>query len=66
MYFESLQAAIEMDGHGVFVWCAYGVTLLVLIAMLVGPLRRRKRLLREIGGVVRREQGSVSAPEAGK
>ncbi|NND68112.1 MAG: heme exporter protein CcmD [Halioglobus sp.] len=57
MYFESVQAMLEMDGHGMFVWSAYAVTAVVLVAMVVAPLRRRRRLIREIGGAARREQG---------
>ena len=34
MYFESLAAALAMDGHGPYVWAAYGLTLTV-IAVLV-------------------------------
>ena len=32
MYFDSLQSLLHMDGHGVYVWAAYLVTLLVVIA----------------------------------
>lgn len=54
MYFDSLQAALEMDGHGSFVWSAYGITLLVLGLTIVLPLLRQRRLLRELRGEVRR------------
>ena len=30
MYFDTVQALLEMDGHGGFVWSAYLITLLVL------------------------------------
>lgn len=56
MYFESVQAMLEMDGHGMFVWSAYAVTAVVLVAMVVAPLKRRRRLIREIGNAVRREE----------
>lgn len=32
MQFDSLAAFIGMDGHGLFVWLAYGISLLVLAA----------------------------------
>lgn len=64
MYFESLQAVLAMDGHGGFVWSAYAVTTVVLVAMVAAPLKRRKRLLREIGGALRREQGQPAGREA--
>ena len=62
MYFESLQAVLAMDGHGVFVWPAYLVTLLVVIGMLVAPLSRRRRLLRELSGDIRRAGAALENP----
>lgn len=53
MYFDSWQAVIAMDGHGPFVWAAYALTAAVVIAMVVAPLRRRRRLLRELGAAER-------------
>ena len=61
MYFNSVQAIIEMEGHGAFVWSAYAMTVFVLIIMVILPLRRRRRLLREIGGQMRRDEGSSQA-----
>ena len=40
MYFESLRAAWEMAGHGPFVWSAYGITAVVVIALIGLPLQR--------------------------
>jgi len=59
MYFDSLQAALAMDGHGVFVWPAYGLTALVLAMLVLAPWRRRRRLLLQIRGQVRREQAAA-------
>ena len=61
MYFDSVQAVIEMEGHGAFVWSAYAMTVLVLIIMVMIPLKRRRRLLRDIGGEMRREEGRAPA-----
>ena len=58
MYFDSLGAALAMDGHGVFVWSAYAVTLLVLVFLLIAPARRRRRLLREIDGELKRTKNA--------
>ncbi|MEJ2531873.1 MAG: heme exporter protein CcmD [Halioglobus sp.] len=54
MYFDSLAAALAMDGHGAYVWSAYAVTLLVLAFLLIAPGRRRRRLLRDIDGELKR------------
>ena len=58
MYFESLEAAIAMDGHGGFVWAAYGICLLVLVLILLAPLRRQKKVLHRLAGEQKRQQGS--------
>lgn len=57
MYFDSLSAALTMDGHGGYVWAAYAVTAFVIVLLLVAPAVRSKRLLREIGGDIRRSKG---------
>lgn len=59
MYFESLAAALAMDGHGVFVWSAYLITLVVIVIMLYGPRYREKQLLRRLEGQFRRERGAL-------
>jgi heme exporter protein D len=55
MYFDSLRALIFMEGHGAYVWSAYGISLLVLALVLVGPWRRRRRVLAQVGANLRRE-----------
>ena len=54
MYFDSLSALLSMDGHGAFVWSAYAVGAFVVAALVVGPMRRRKNLERQIRGEIRR------------
>jgi heme exporter protein D len=58
MYFDSLHAMLTMDGHGAYVWTAYAVTLLVIIATLYLPLWRRRRFLRRLRGELARAQGA--------
>ncbi|MEQ9395435.1 heme exporter protein CcmD [Haliea sp.] len=64
MYFESLAAALQMDGHGAFVWSAYLITLGVIVFILYAPRRRQRRFLRQLEGQIRRSGGK--APDAGK
>jgi heme exporter protein D len=54
MYFDSVAAALAMDGHGAYVWSAYALSLLVLVYVVSAPLRRQRRLLRELRGEARR------------
>jgi heme exporter protein D len=63
MYFESLQALLLMDGHGVYVWSAYAVTLVVIAAVLIIPQRRRKRLLQQLSVEQRRARDAAVAGE---
>ena len=58
MYFDSLSALLVMEGHGVFVWSAYAISIAVVIALLLAPGRRQRRLLRGLAAELRRQQGS--------
>lgn len=65
MYFDSLGAALAMDGHGAFVWSAYLITMVVLAMILLAPRRRRQRALRQLAGELKRQQGSPNAVKEG-
>jgi len=45
MRFDSLQAFLHMDGHGLFIWAAYGITFIVLLANLWWPTQVRARII---------------------
>ena len=71
MYFESLDSALKMAGHGPFVWSAYGITLLVILSLIVLPLRRVRATQRQIRAEMRRQRaaktptnGTENAPKA--
>jgi heme exporter protein D len=55
MYFDSLSAALQMDGHGAFVWSAYFITLLVVSCLVIVPMRKEKRIIRQIQGTLKRQ-----------
>jgi len=61
MYFDSLAQALQMDGHGAFVWSAYLITLGVIVFLLYAPKRRERRFLRELEGQIRRSGNNVSS-----
>ena len=46
MRFDSFQAFLQMDGHGLFVWAAYGITWLLLLLNVWWPRRLLARILR--------------------
>ncbi len=45
MVFNTLSDFIIMEGHGVYVWSAYGVALLVVLYNLLTPVIVRKKLV---------------------
>ena len=55
MSFTSFAEFLSMGRHGVYVWSAYGLCLLVLIINVVGPLLARRRYLQHEARRLRRE-----------
>ncbi len=45
MNFVSLADFLAMGGHGLYVWSAYGLTLVTCTFLLIHPLLRKRRLL---------------------
>lgn len=64
MYFDSFQAVLAMNGHGVYVWTAYFVTIVMIAIILIVPIVRRRRFLRQLAAQLKRAQGAPvnSAP----
>ena len=60
MYFDSVSAAIDMAGHGGYVWSAYFISALVIVYLLLLPRLRQQRLKRQIAGDIRREAHAAS------
>ena len=48
LYWPSLQAFLDMGGYALYVWSAYGVTVLVVLLELWSLRARRKALVKEI------------------
>jgi len=57
LQFDSVVALWRMGGHGPFVWSAYGITALVVLALLLMPRLREARELRRVRAQQRRRQG---------
>ncbi|KNC17940.1 heme exporter protein CcmD [Pseudomonas sp. RIT-PI-a] len=55
MSLTSFAEFLSMGRHGVYVWSAYGLCLLVLIVNVVGPLLARRRYLQQEARRLRRE-----------
>ncbi len=67
--FDSLNAFIDMAGHGAYVWVSYGVSLAIMIYLVVKPVARINQQLhtlkrqrgRNIRGTVENSPGDNSA-----
>lgn len=47
MYFSSISELMAMNGHGAYVWSAYGITLFALLLLFWLPARRNRRFFRD-------------------
>ncbi|WP_299593528.1 heme exporter protein CcmD [uncultured Microbulbifer sp.] len=54
--FENFASFLTMNGHGPYVWAAYGVAVMVLVALVVAPLLRQKKLRKEFSRQLRQEE----------
>jgi heme exporter protein D len=56
MSFSSFADFIAMGKHGLYVWSAYGISLLLLATNVVLPLLAKRRYLHEQARRLRREE----------
>jgi heme exporter protein D len=54
--FQDLSEMLTMDGHGVYVWSAVIVTLIIIIGLIVRPLLQHKVALNQIAQDLAREK----------
>ena len=48
MYFSSFASLLNMEGHGIYVWTAYGIGLLIIAYNIISPLCARRRIISQI------------------
>lgn len=60
MYFESIQQLIIMDGHGIYVWSAFSITIVVMLGLIFKPLYQAKQEFKNIQLHIKLQQ--VNAP----
>ena len=56
MYFESFSEFLNMGGHGLYVWMAYGLSAVLLAINVVLPIIHKRQLVKEQARKLRREQ----------
>lgn len=61
MYFDSLQQLIFMDGHGIYVWSAFVISVSVMAVLIVKPLCQKKQEFKNIQLHVKLQQVNQSA-----
>ena len=54
--FASFADFLAMDGHGIYVWIAYGISFAAMVALVIQPKLRRERLQREVARQQRIQQ----------
>lgn len=55
MYFESFEAFLAMGKHGVYVWSAYGLGLLILSLNVILPVLNKRKVVAKQQARLRRE-----------
>jgi heme exporter protein D len=52
---------LTMHGYGAYIWTAYGIFFIVLLADALAPLRQRRRTLAALRGRILREAAKKSS-----
>ena len=65
MYFHSFSDFLAMGHHGVYVWSAYGISAVVIIANMVLAVKQAATLRKTLARQARREQQLGSDNESG-
>ncbi|WP_028304798.1 heme exporter protein CcmD [Oceanospirillum maris] len=58
MYFDSFSEFLNMGGHGLYVWLAYGLSAVLIVINVVLPVMHKRQLIKEQARKQRREQQS--------
>ena len=62
-YFDNAADFWWMSGHGPYVWACYGVTLIVLIALAMGPTLRRAKFIQQQRALLARQNVAPDAAQ---
>ncbi|WP_277253050.1 heme exporter protein CcmD [Neptunomonas phycophila] len=66
MQFSTFSEFINMGGHGLYVWLAYGIALAIITANILMPILARKALINNLVRRARREKRQASSQESQK
>ena len=62
--FESVAEFMAMNGHGSYVWAAYGITALALVYLLVNPVLQQKAFFKQQRKIQQKTAGNASPTSA--
>ncbi len=63
MYFDSWSGFLAMEGHGLYVWGAYAVAMLVIAYNLVAPMLAKRRVVAQVRRQERLKNTIQNSPE---
>ncbi len=46
----------DMGGYAFFVWTSYGITLIVMVANIIAPIMRRRKVILRIKRAIKRDK----------
>ena len=55
-YFDTFAAALNMNGHGAYVWSAYFIVTVAIITLLVLPRIKERNVIARIAGELKRQE----------
>lgn len=56
MHFDSLADFLAMGGHGLYVWLAYSIALVIVVFNIASPILRKKQFMADYRKRLKREQ----------
>ncbi|WP_250657691.1 heme exporter protein CcmD [Alkalimarinus coralli] len=56
MNFENFSDFLAMGGHGLYVWLSYGVAMLIFVANVILPMRKKKDIVKKHVQRLKREK----------
>ena len=56
MAFDNFADFLAMGKHGAFVWSAYGISLIIIVANVIAPIQRKRGLINDIKRKIKREK----------
>lgn len=59
----NLAEFIHMGGYGLYVWSSYGLTLVVILANIIQPIMKRKKLSQQVSPPEGKHTGQESQSE---